>query len=137
MNRQTVLMEQEEPYTQTAQPIDKVRFFPHRVRSLPVVPGHLHRRALVSTREETSYKLPKAASSNTSSQNLYEKLQRQKSIATTRQSNSSSIRKQPGWEGLCPGNTPSQRDMDVVPGERNSPHCYQGRIMSKQTQSYE
>lgn len=85
--------------------------------SLLSVTGLSHRRPLISSRDKTPHELPRPASSNTGSQNLSEEPESQESIATTQQPNSSSVHKQLEQDSFCPGDTPTQRAVDVVLGE--------------------
>ena len=94
----------------------------HRVRCLnrglgSNMPGIRHRWAMVRTGEDLAYKLPRAPSSHTGTENVREEENQSVSAAQIGQYNSCGLHKQSGWDNFKETCRPDTRPMDVVPGE--------------------
>uniref|UniRef100_A0A1X7UVH4 Uncharacterized protein n=1 Tax=Amphimedon queenslandica TaxID=400682 RepID=A0A1X7UVH4_AMPQE len=108
-------LEWEESGLKATRPPDRIRCIPQRVGS--IMPRDTDRSSLVPAGAKTAHKLPRAAGSNTSNQNLFKGSREQECTAAPRQPDSSSLYKQPGRYSLRSGHQTSKRAMDVVPTE--------------------
>ena len=84
-----------------------------------VMSGNLRGRTVVSRGERGPHELPRAFSSIVGDKNVSERSKGQTGVAPAGQSNSSSIRKQFGWDSLRPGNNDCKEVVDVVPQKGN------------------
>ena len=113
-------VEWEGSHSEATRHVDRVRCFSNKMGSF--MSGHTDGRCLVSRGEGISHNLPGTASSNISSEDLFEERGKQICSTAFRQSDSSGIYRQLGRDSLRPGNDASKKSMDVEPRKRiNTP----------------
>ena len=111
-------MEWQDSISNGARPDHRIRCFFPRLGS--ILPRHQHRGTLVSSGGKVAHQLPRTASSDSSTKNLYEEHEGTISIVEDRQHNSSCLHQQPRGNYIQGFDSSNQRFVDVVSRKEHS-----------------